>query len=166
MLTESFVYGVLVALLQLFVGFAFSVAAVYIGISLVDRLTGRVRHWNLIKKGNVAVGVLYAAIVISLVLMIQPSVDSTVMSLSDAKNPMFLFGANLLVLVISLLLGVLLIFVLLKIIDAMTSDVDEMDEINKGNVAMSLITASALIAVSFIMQATFKYLVGKLTLLA
>jgi uncharacterized membrane protein YjfL (UPF0719 family) len=166
LVTETFISGVLVALLQLLVGFALSVTAVYIGISLVDRLTGGVRHWSLIKKGNVAVGILYAAIVFSLMLMIQPSIDSTVMSLSSTTNPMSLFAANLLVMVISLLTGVLLVYLLLRIIDMISADVEEINEITKGNVAVALITASALIAVSFIMQTTIKYLVYKLTLIS
>jgi len=114
----------------------------------------------------VAVGILYAAIIFSLMLMIEPSIESTVMSLSSTSSPMFLFAANLLVMVISLLTCVLLIYLLLRIIDMISADVEEINEIMKGNVAVALITASALIAVSFIMQTTIKYLVYKLTLIS
>ena len=163
MVSADFLAGLFITLLQLFAGFAFSVSAVFIGITLFDKLTGGTREWDLIKKGNLAAGVLYAAIIFSLVLMIQPSIESTVMSISATGNVLYYFAANVVVLVISLLIAVLLIYILLRIINMMTEDVEQMKEIHKGNVSVALVTASALLAVSFVMQIAIKYLVTKLT---
>ena len=79
---------------------------------------------------------------------------------------MFLFAANVLILVIALLIAVLSIYILLRIIDAITVDVNELKEISKGNVAVALITASALLAVSFVVRTAIEFLVTTLTLSA
>jgi uncharacterized membrane protein YjfL (UPF0719 family) len=155
--------GVIIALLQLFVGFAFSVSAVYVGLSLVDRLTKSMHGWKKIQKGNVAVGVLYAAVIFSIVIMIEPSIISTVLTLNSSTDVLYTFAANLLVLVIALLIAVLSIYILLRIIDMITIDVHELEEISKGNVSMALITGSALVAVSFVVQTAISYLVSALT---
>jgi uncharacterized membrane protein YjfL (UPF0719 family) len=156
--------GVIIALLQLFVSFAFSVSAVYVGLSLLDRLTKSLRGWERVKKGNVAVGILYAAVIFSLVIMIEPSIISTVLTLNTSSNALYTFAANLLVLVIALLIAVLSIYILLRIIDMITVDVHELEEISKGNVSMALITGSALVAVSFVVQTAISYLVSALTI--
>ena len=167
MVQTEFVDGLIVALLQLFVGFAFSASAVYIGIALLDRLTKGLGGWSKIKKGNIAVGILYAAVVFAIVWMVEPSITSTVLSINiTASNVMFLFAANVLILVIALLIAVLSIYILLRIIDAITVDVNELKEISKGNVAVALITASALLAVSFVVRTAIEFLVTTLTLSA
>lgn len=167
MVTAEFMDGLIVALLQLFVGFAFSASAVYIGISLLDRLTKGLGGWNQIKKGNIAVCILYAAVVFAIVWMVEPSITATVLSINiTGANVLFLFAANVLILVIALLIAVLSIYILLRIIDAITVDVHELKEISKGNVAVALITSSALLAVSFVVRNAIEFLVATLTLAA
>ena len=161
----DFFDGLIIGLLQLFIGFAFSVSALYIGISLLDRLTKGLDGWKQIQKGNVAAGVLYAAAVFALVWMIEPSIISTVLSINlSSANVMFMFAANILVLIISLLVAVLSIYILLRIIDTMTVDVSEIKEISRGNVAVALVTSSALLAVCFVIRTAIEFLVAALTL--
>jgi uncharacterized membrane protein YjfL (UPF0719 family) len=165
MVDEKFLIEIFIAILQLFVGFAFSIAAVYVGISLLDRLTRGTNEWDRIKKGNMAVGILYAAVIFSLVIMIQPSILATVNSFNNSgENVMYQFSAHLLILVIALLVAVLSIYILLRIIDMMTVDVDEFKEIHKGNTAMALITGAALVAVSFVVSEIIANLVKVLTI--
>lgn len=164
MVSENFLYGVLIALLQLLVGFAFSVAAVYVGISLLDRLTRGMKGWEKIKKGNVAVGILYAAVIFSLVWMIKPSIESMASFDTSAGSIMYGFAAHGLILVINLLIAVLSIYILLRLIDMMTVDVNEFKEITSGNVSMALITGSALVAVSFVVSAILGYFIRVLTM--
>ncbi len=162
---DKFLSGIIIALLQLMVGFTFSVATAYIGITLLDKLTGGGKKWDMIKKGNVAVGILYAASVFALIYMMEPSITATVISLNTAiaQGMMLIFIAHLTVLAIALIIAVLSICILLHIMDTMSFDVEEMKEIQKGNVAIALISGSVLVAVSLVVRTAIVYLVNALT---
>jgi len=162
---SAFVSGIIVALLQLFLGMVFSITAIYTGLSLIDRLTREIDEWGLIKKGNAAAGVFFALVVLSLMLMIEPSISATVLSVHDAimSGMALAFVLHLLVLVVAFLVSVLSIYTTLRVIDAMTADVSEFAEIKKGNVAVALVTGATLLAVSLVVRTAILYVVTALT---
>jgi len=162
---KTFLVGVLVALVQLFLGLVFSVSAISAGLTLLDRLTKEADEWKLIKKGNVAVGVLYGMVTLSLIIMIEPSVLATVTSVSGAimAGAWLAFVLQLLTLVIALLLSVLMIYTTLRVVDGLTADVSEFGEIIKGNVAMAILTGSMVLAVSLVLRSGILYIVTALT---
>ena len=165
MSVSAFVSGIIVALLQLFLGMVFSITAIYTGLSLIDRLTREIDEWGLIKKGNAAAGVFFALVVLSLILMIEPSISATVLSVHDAimSGMALAFVLHLLVLVVAFLVSVLSIYTTLRVIDAMTADVSEFAEIKKGNVAVALVTGATLLAVSLVVRTAILYVVTALT---
>ena len=162
---STFVTGLLVAALQLFLGMVFSISAVYSGMFLLDCLTREVEEWALIKKGNTAAGVLYAIVVLSIIIMVEPSLLATVISVHDAivNGAVLTFVVHLLVLVIALLISVLSVYTILRVIDSMTPDVEEFAEIRKGNVAVALVTGAVLLGVSLVVSSAIKLVVVALT---
>jgi uncharacterized membrane protein YjfL (UPF0719 family) len=161
----SFVSGLIVAVVQLFLGMVFSITAIYSGLSLVDRLTRDIDEWALIKKGNTAAGVLFALVVLSLIIMMEPSIESTVASVHGAvfKGAILGFAVNLLLLVVAFLVSVLSIYTILRVIDAITADVSEFAEIKKGNVAVALVTGASLLAASLAVRVAILYVLAALT---
>jgi uncharacterized membrane protein YjfL (UPF0719 family) len=161
----SFVSGLIVAVVQLFLGMVFSITAIYSGLSLVDRLTRDIDEWALIKKGNTAAGVLFALVVLSLIIMMEPSIESTVASVHGAvfRGAILGFAVNLLLLVVAFLVSVLSIYTILRVIDAITADVSEFAEIKKGNVAVALVTGASLLAASLAVRVAILYVLAALT---
>lgn len=153
MALDTAIVSVLAAIVQLVVGLALAMGAVYIGLKMFDRLTKGIDEWDEIKKGNVAVGILLAAVIISIANVVQSGVGSLLANLgstSDLGDAAAAFGLGLINLAIGLIAAVGSIYVAIRILDRITTDIDEMSELAKGNVAVAIIMAGVLIAVSFV----------------
>jgi len=161
----AYVSEVLVALLQLFLGFVFSISAISAGISLLDRLTKEHEEWELIKKGKTSVGILYGAVVLSIIVIIEPVLVATVLSVHDAifEGMWIPFALDLLALLIATIVAIFSIYTILRVINSMSVDVDEFGEIMQGNNAMAILIGSMVFGISFVIRISIMYLVAALT---
>jgi uncharacterized membrane protein YjfL (UPF0719 family) len=144
------------ALLQLVLGLVLAMGSVYIGLKMFDKLTKGIDEWKEIKKGNVAVGILMAAVILSIANVVQTGVQSITMSIVTTEGLMVVM-VGLLVGMLNLLIGlaaaIVSIFIAITVLDKITTDIDETKELEKGNVAVAVIMAGVLIAVSFLIGA-------------
>ena len=63
-----------VAFIQLIIGIVLAIAAIYLALYILDKLTGRVDEFDEIKKGNVAVALEMAGVIIAVAVVIQSGV--------------------------------------------------------------------------------------------
>jgi uncharacterized membrane protein YjfL (UPF0719 family) len=144
---------VIAAFVQLIVGLALAMGSVYIGLKMFDRLTKGVDEWAQIKKGNVAVGIVMAAVIFAIANVVQSGVV-TITSGLGANQDVGKMLVSLLIgfinLAIGLIAAVVSVWIAIKVLDRITTDIDEMAELQKGNVAVAVIMAGVLIAVSFV----------------
>jgi len=63
-----------VAIIQLILGVVLAVVAIYIALSILDRLTTGLHEFEELKKGNVAVALEMAGVIIAVALIIQSGV--------------------------------------------------------------------------------------------
>jgi uncharacterized membrane protein YjfL (UPF0719 family) len=63
-----------VAFIQLIIGIVLAIAAIYLAIIILDKLTGRVDEFDEIKKGNVAIALEVAGVIIAVAVVIQSGV--------------------------------------------------------------------------------------------
>ncbi len=63
-----------VAILQLVLGIVLAVAAIYLALNILDRLTKGVNEFEEIKKGNVAVALEMAGVIVAVAVIIQSGV--------------------------------------------------------------------------------------------
>lgn len=153
---ESELVSIAAAVLQFVVGLALAMASVYIGLKMFDRLTKGVNEWEAVKNGNVAVGILMAAVIISIATVVQSGVLQVTahLDVNESIGDMLVgLGIGLINLLIGLAAAIIAIFIAVRILDRITKDIDEMAEIAKGNVAVAVIMAGVLIAVSFVISA-------------
>jgi uncharacterized membrane protein YjfL (UPF0719 family) len=153
MALDTAIVSVVAAIIQLIVGLALAMGSVYIGLKMFDRLTKGIDEWKEILKGNVAVGILMAAVIFSIATVVQSGVGSLLSNLgtaSDLTDMLVALGLGLINLAIGLLAAVFSIYVAIRVLDKITVDVDEMSELAKGNVAVAIIMAGVLLAVSFV----------------
>jgi len=153
---ESEIVSVAAAVLQFVVGLALAMGSVYIGLRMFDRLTKGVNEWEAIKNGNVAVGILLAAVIISIATVVQSGVLQVTahLGVDESLDDMLVgLGLGLISLLVGLIAAIIAIFIAVRILDRITKDIDEMSEIAKGNVSVAAIMAGVLISVSFVISA-------------
>lgn len=148
----SMIMGVGIGVVQLIVGLILAIASIYIGLSMFGKFTKGINEEEELKKGNVAVGILQAAIILSIANVVQ----SGVVGLTGALTIGFSINAiiaGVIQLIVGIILAVVAIYMAINVLDKITKGIDEIAEIKKGNVAVAILMAGVLIAVSFVVQA-------------
>lgn len=144
--------GLILAGIQLLLGLTLALASIYIGINLLDKLTKGIDEQKELKKGNVAVGILMAAVVLSIANVIQSGVAGLTLAMT-AQITVAGIIAGLVQVGVGIVLAVVGIYMAINVLDKITTDIDEMEELKKGNVAVAIVMAGVLLAVSFVIQA-------------
>ena len=150
---------VVVGIAQLIIAVLFAVIALYIGFSVFGKVTRDVDEQKELAKGNVAFGIIVAAIFIAIGIMVQSGVAGISVGISKAATLGFASADGILVIaiaIVQLVLGVLFavgaIYLALTVLDKFTRELDEFGELRKGNVAVALEMAGVIIAVALIIQ--------------
>ncbi len=162
-MVKGYIGGIALSILELFVSMVVAIFSVYTGVHLFDRLTKGMDEWKELKKGNLAVGILIASFVLSIVLMIEPgltSLSSLVGSAIGIKGIALAFVIGLVNVLIALFFAVLVLFLTMTVFDQMTTDIDEMSELKKGNIAVAVVLSAVFIAVALVA----KFAIGSLLL--
>ncbi len=145
--------GALIGIIQLIIAIILAVVALYIGFSVLGKITKGIDEEKELAKGNTAVGILVASVFISIGIVVQSGVAGVSKGLSMALALDFL---PLILSIIQLILGIVLaiaaIYIALMILDKLTTGIDEFEELKKGNVAVALEMAGVIITVAIIIQ--------------
>jgi uncharacterized membrane protein YjfL (UPF0719 family) len=156
MAISEMLMGIGIGLLQLIAGLVLSMGSIYLGLKMFDRMTPGINEMEEIKKGNAAVGILMAAVVISIATVVQGAIHSFGSNIPLDRGVLMIalgVGIGVLNLIFGLLVAILAIYLALKILDKITVDINETEEFKQGNVAVAIMEAGVLIAVSFVIQA-------------
>ena len=73
-LTGDGIFTVVIAIVQLLLGIVLAVGAIYLALYILDRLTKGVEEFEELKKGNVAVALEMAGVIIAVAVIIQSGV--------------------------------------------------------------------------------------------
>ncbi|MDD1682209.1 MAG: DUF350 domain-containing protein [Methanoregula sp.] len=73
-LTGDGLFTVGIAILQLLLGIVLAVCSIYLALIFLDRLTSRIEEFEELKKGNVAVALEMAGVIIAVAVIIQTGV--------------------------------------------------------------------------------------------
>ena len=151
--------NVVVGLIQLIVSIVFAVLALYIGFAVLSKINKNMDEEKELARGNVAVGIIVAAVFVAIALVVQSGVSGLSVGINKAVSVGILSVDGLLaigVAFIQLILGIVLavgaIYLALNVLDKLTKGVDEFEEIKKGNVAVALMMGGVIIAVAVIIQ--------------
>ncbi len=148
--------GIMYAIAKFIIGVFYALVAIYTGIWMFDALTKKIEEWREIKDGNMAVAIYMAAVVFTLAMIVEAGVRTTLTGLTSFSLTELTIVAvfDFIKLLIATVLGVIAIYATLSLMDRITKDVDEYEEINRGNVAVAILVAVILISVGFIIRAT------------
>jgi uncharacterized membrane protein YjfL (UPF0719 family) len=152
---DSLLVGVGIALLQLMLGLVLAMGSVYLGIKMFDSLTEGINEMKELKRGNVAVAILLGAIIFSIANVVEGGVYGLMQGFVPGLSPIEV-SAALVIGVANLLLGIIFailsIYVAIIVLDKITVGIDEFAELKRGNVAVAIIMAAVLFAVSFVIR--------------
>jgi uncharacterized membrane protein YjfL (UPF0719 family) len=148
-----------VGLIQLLISIIFAVLALYIGFAVLSKINKNIDEEKELAKGNVAVGIIVAAVFVAIALVVQSGVSGLSVGINKALSVGLFSVDGLLTIAISfvqLILGIVLavgaIYLALNILDKLTKGIEEFEEIKKGNVAVALEMGGVIIAVAVIIQ--------------
>ena len=136
---------------QLAIAVLLGAVATYLSIVLFDRATQGIDEWKELKQGNVAVGIVLGAIVVSVVSVLRPAFKMPIAGWDVGSwRVLVALGVQVVQLLIGLILAVLSILFAVWLYDRLTTRIDEWVEIKRGNVAVAVVLAGVIIAVSML----------------
>jgi uncharacterized membrane protein YjfL (UPF0719 family) len=148
-----------VGLFQLIISIVFAVIALYLGFAVMSKITNKIDEEKELARGNMAVGIVVGSVFVAIALVVQSGVSGVTVGINKAISAGLFSVDGLLSLsiaVIQLVLGIVLavgaIYLALNILDRLTENLKEFEEIKKGNVAVALEMAGMIIAVAVIIQ--------------
>lgn len=150
--------GLLLGIIQLIVGLSLAAFSITKGLQLLSRLLGGIDIWTEIKSRNIAVALLAAGVVVSYTRVISGGIDAMTRSLLTLGTGGVLNG------VIGLVAGVINLFVAIgvasfaitvvfRVMDKLTTNIDERAEFKANNPAIGAIYCGILIGVSNLVAA-------------
>lgn len=147
--------GLGIALVQLVIGLALAMGSVYLGIRMFDKLTEGVDEMAELKKGNIAIAILLGAIIFSIANVVEGGVSALTNSIVPGLSGVQVAAAlviGVVNLIVGLILAIFAIYIAINVLDKITVGIDEFKELKKGNVAVAIIMAAVLFAVSFVIK--------------
>ncbi len=148
-----------IGIVQLIIAVILAVAALYMGFYVFGRITRDVDEQQELAKGNVAFGIVVAAIFVAIAVVVQSGITGISVGISKASavglmsvDGLTIICVAILQLVLGVILAVVAIYLALTILDKLTTGVHEFEELKKGNVAVALEMAGVIIAVALIIQ--------------
>jgi len=148
-----------IGLVQLIIAIVFSVIALYIGFLVFGKITGDIDGQKELAKGNVAFGIVVAAIFVAIAVVVQSGVSGISIGIGKASamgltsvNGLSAIGIAFVQLILGILLAIGAIYLALKVLDKLTKGIEEFEELKKGNVAVALEMAGVIIAVALVIQ--------------
>lgn len=145
--------NIIIGIIQLIIAVILAVISLSIGFAILDRMTSKIDEEKELAKGNVAVGIVVASIFISIAIVVQSGVNGVSVGLRNAiDGDIYSLVASIIQLMLGMTLAIVGIYLSLNIFDKLTREIDEFEEIRKGNVAVALEMAGVIIAVALIVQ--------------
>ncbi|MCZ7384399.1 MAG: DUF350 domain-containing protein [Candidatus Methanoperedens sp.] len=150
-----------VGIIQLVIAIILAVVALYIGFSVLGRITKGIDEEKELAKGNTAVGVLVASVFFAIGIVVQSGVAGISSSIKAAQasaggilsaGGMLSIGMGILQLILGIVLAIAAIYLALNILDKLTKGIEEFEELKKGNVAVALEMAGVIITTAIIIQ--------------
>jgi len=146
-------------LFQLVVSVVFAAVALYIGFSIMSRITPGIDEEKELAKGNIAVAILVAAVFVAIAIIVESGVTGLSVGINKAmdvgiftSDGLVVVGFTIIQFILGIVLAVAAIYLALYILDRLTKGIEIFRELKKGNIAVALMMAGVIIAVAVIIQ--------------
>ena len=151
----------LVSVAQVVIAVILAAVASYLGLVLFSRATRDLDEWAELRKGNTAMGFVLGSIIVGIALILRPVL--TVPPVGDTGARLYPALA-LLVQAGGVLMGLLLalsaIVFAVGLFDRLTGAIDELAELQKGNMAVAAVLVGVILSVSLLMSQAIDQIIG------
>ena len=151
----------LVSVAQVIIAVILAAVSSYLGLVLFSRATRDLDEWAELRKGNTAMGFVLGSIIVGIALILRPVL--TVPPVGDTGARLYPALA-LLVQAGGVLMGLLLalsaIVFAVGLFDRLTGAIDELAELQKGNMAVAAVLVGVILSVSLLMSQAIDQIVG------
>ncbi|MBI5364532.1 MAG: DUF350 domain-containing protein [Planctomycetes bacterium] len=150
--------GLLLGIIQLVIGLSIAAFAINKGFAIVGKMLEGINIWAEVKKKNIAVAALGAGVVISYTNVIGSGIEAMTKGVGNLANLDLSAGLSAIVggivsLIIALLVASFAITVTFRVMDKLTTDINEKDEFKNNNIAIGVVYAGIMIGVSGLIAA-------------
>lgn len=144
--------ALILGFIQLILGLSLAAFAITKGLSVLSKMLGGIDIWDQLKKRNPAVALLAAGVVISYCTVIGSGIESMTRALfamgADPIGGFVGLFSGLLNLLIAVMVASFAITVVFKVMNKLTTGIDEKTEFVDGNIAIGILYCGTLIGVS------------------
>ena len=139
---------------QLVISIITAALVAFLSIWLFDKTTRDIDEWAELRKGNMAVGLVLASIIVGVGIILRPGLAPAALNLDvgPANAVVIKLAVQLIQILIGLLLSIVAIGASLWIFTRLTGAIDEWAEIGRGNVAIAVVLAGVVIATALIVS--------------
>ena len=147
MIASVFLSGV-----QLLLAVVLSALVAYLGVWLFNRATPGLDEWAELRKGNPAVGLVMAAVVVGVAIILRPALRVVPLRLDVGMtlDVAWRLLAQAIQVTVGLALSLAAIAFALWLFTRLTGELDEWAEIGKGNMSVAALLAGVVIATALI----------------
>jgi uncharacterized membrane protein YjfL (UPF0719 family) len=151
----------LVSVAQVIIAVILAAVASYLGLVLFNRATRDLDEWAELRRGNAAMGFVLGSIIVGIALILRPVL--TVPPVGDTGARLYPALA-LLVQAGGVLMGLLLalsaIVFAVGLFDRLTGAIDELAELQKGNMAVAAVLVGVILSVSLLMSQAIEQIIA------
>ena len=156
---------------ELVISFAIGLLMVFIALKILNKYILQIEGDEKHHTKNTAIGIISGAIIVCVLLLVQSSILPSVntlqlLAINFQEFTVSKFFVTLLYLIIflvmSILIGLLMLYLSFKIFIVASKDIDEVEEIKSNNVVVSIILSSMLIGMTLFVRPGLERFIGSL----
>jgi uncharacterized membrane protein YjfL (UPF0719 family) len=156
----------LLSLAQLGIAVVLSALAAFLAFYLLQTFTRKLNAWQGLRQGNVAIGIVLGAAVVSVAIVLRPAlfVDTSSWDVGTALVAKALL-AQTVQLVAGLAAAVVTLALAMLIFAGLTRGIDEIEELRKANLAVAALLAGVVVGVGLMVSQATAHLMSALAAL-
>jgi len=146
------VAAIFLSIVQLALAVVLSALAAYLGLWVFSRSTPGLDEWSELRRGNPAVGVVMAAVVVGVAIILRPALQVVTLQLDTGATLEVIWRllTQALLVAVGLFLSLIVIAFALWLFTRLTGDLDEWAEIGKGSVGVAVLLAGVILATALL----------------
>jgi uncharacterized membrane protein YjfL (UPF0719 family) len=151
----------LVSVAQIVIAVVLAAVASYLGLLLFNRATRDLDEWAELRRGNAAMGFVLGGIILGIALILRPTL--TVPPAADTGTrfyPVFALLIQAAAILVGLVLALSAIIFAVGLFDRLTGEIDELAELQQGNMAVAAVLVGVILAVSLLMSEAIRQVVA------
>jgi len=154
----------IVSVANIIIAVILGVLASYIGVWLFTKATRHLDDWAEVRRGNAGMGVVLGAIIVGIAIILKPAVDVPLLVMANA-NPLWIIVGELIGITVGLVLAISAIVLAVGLFGRLVGDIDELSELQKGNMAVAVMMAAVVLAVSLLVSGAVAAIIRWFTVL-